>query len=119
MSGARIWTTKTKMRVVEDESAAGGEDPLQRMLRLAGIDRSRTVSVAGPGGLEIMVALCRAGWDRVECALQATCLGADESSDLLILAGPGDKFGALTARTAGLLRDGGIIAANLEDLSQD
>jgi len=77
------------------------------------------VAVAGPGSLDIMVDLCRAGWERVECALQATCGGADETSDLLILTGPPESLGRLTALTAKLLKDGGVLVAKLDHAEDD
>jgi len=95
-------------------------DPaLQRILRLAAARRDQTVSVAGPGSLDVMIALCRAGYDRVECARQATCAGADETSHLLILTGPAQDLGGLAARTLPLLRDGGVVAAKLVGLEDD
>jgi len=95
------------------------EAPLQRLLRLAGAHPDQTITVAGPGSLELMIALCRAGYERVECARQATCAGADETSDLLILTGPADSLGGLAARTLPLLRDGGVVAAWLGETCDD
>ncbi len=96
------------------------DDPsLDRLLRLAGARLGYSISVAGPASLEVMVALCRAGYARVECARQATCAGADETSDLLILTGPADSLGGLAARTLPLLRNGGVVAACLEQMDDD
>ena len=109
--------------MTETETETAGSDepapPLERLLRLAGVRPDQSVSVAGPGALEVMIALCRAGYDRVECARQAACGGADESSDLLILTGPAEKLGGLAARAAPLVRDGGVIAAWLERIEDD
>ena len=95
------------------------EAPLQRLLRLAGAHPDQTISVAGPGSLDLMIALCRAGYERVECARQATCGGADETSDLLILACAPDRLAGLATRTLPLLRDGGSVAAGLTRMGDD
>lgn len=93
--------------------------PLQRLLRLCGVPAGQTISVAGAGSLEVMIALCRAGYDRVECARRATCAGADETSHLLILTGQPETLGGLAARTLPLLRDGGVVGAWLERIEDD
>jgi hypothetical protein len=101
---------------MDDPSPKVAEPPLfdsEHILQLLGVSRGQAVGVAGAGSLEIMVSLCREGWERVECALQATCAGADETSDLLILTGPPESLGALTARTVKLLKDGGTLVAAL------
>ena len=95
------------------------ESPLERLLRLAGARPDQTITVAGPDSLEMTVALCRAGYGRVECARQATCAGADETSDLLILTGPMESLGGLAARTLPLLRNGGVVAAWLDRVEDD
>jgi hypothetical protein len=95
------------------------ETPLQRLLRLAHVRQGQTVCVAGPGSLDLTKELCRAGFGRVECARQATSTGADETSDLLILTGPAESLGGLAARTAPLLRNGGVLAAWLERTDDD
>jgi hypothetical protein len=92
---------------------------LHRLLQLTGAGPDQSISLAGPGGLDLMVSLCRAGHNRVECARQATSAEADETSDLLILTGPAADLGALTARTAALLRDGGVLAAWLDRVEDD
>jgi hypothetical protein len=91
----------------------------EHILQLLGVRPGQAVSVAGSGSLDVMVSLCRAGWERVECALQATCAGADETSDLLILTGPPEALGALTARTVKLLKDGGVLVAALGRAEDD
>ena len=100
-------------------SAGPVELRLQRLLQLTGAGPEQSISLAGPGGLDLMVSLCRAGHNRVECARQATSAEADETSDLLILTGPPSGLGALTARTAPLLRDGGVLAAWLDRVEDD
>lgn len=107
---------------MDNPSAEAAEPPLfdcEQVLKLLGVRPGQAVSVAGPGSLDIMVSLCRAGWERVECALQATCAGADETSDLLILTGPPEALGALTARTIKLLKDGGVLVAALGRAEDD
>jgi hypothetical protein len=107
------------MRAIETANCNQPEPPLQRLLRLAGARPEHSLSVAGPGSLELMIALCRAGFDRVECARQATCAGADETSHVLILTGPAAGLGGLAARTLPLLRDGGVVAAWLDGPEDD
>ncbi|HEY2050566.1 MAG TPA: hypothetical protein VGH03_14580 [Caulobacteraceae bacterium] len=107
------------MDVPSREAAEPPAFECEPLLKLLGVGPGQAVGVAGPGSLEIMVALCRAGWARVECALQATCAGADETSDLLILTGPPERLGALTAKTARLLRDGGVLLAFLDHPEDD
>jgi len=62
-----------------------------------------------------MVALCRDGYGRVECARQATCACADESSDVLLIDGrlENEALGDLIRRTVRLLRDQGVLAVGL------
>jgi hypothetical protein len=98
---------------------ADPEDPLQRLILASGVRPDQPVCVAGPASLDMLAALCRAGFERVECARQATCAGADEVSDLLILTGPPQAFGGLCARTAPLLRNGGVIVARMDRLEED
>ena len=83
---------------------------------LARADRAQHISVAGPDSLEAMVALCRAGFDHVECARQATCACADEGSDVLLILGrqSAEALGAVVARTCRLLRDGGVLVVQVE-----
>jgi hypothetical protein len=95
------------------------KDSLQRLVRLTGVRPDQAICVAGPGSLDVMASLCRDGFDRVECARQATCAGADEISDLLILTEAPDRLGALCARTAPLLRNGGVVAAWLSRIEDD
>jgi hypothetical protein len=61
--------------------------PDERAIRLAAAHLDDQVSVAGPDGLAAMVSLCREGFDSVECARRATCAGADEKSDVLLIVG--------------------------------
>jgi hypothetical protein len=88
---------------------------VHRALYLASARKEDLIDVAGPDGLAAMVALCRAGYERVECARQSTCGGADEGGDLLLIMGRMDP-GALAAtvrRTARLLRDDGVMVVQL------
>jgi len=95
------------------------ETPLQRLLRLTGVATNQTISIAGPGGLGLMVELCLAGYERVECARRSTCQGADETSHLLILTGPAEGLGGLAASALPLLRAGGMVAAWLDRIEDD
>ncbi len=92
-----------------------------RAAALTGAHPEDQISVAGPDGLEAMVSLCRLGFDKVECAIffpgsgAATCRGADEASDLLLIAGPmtGAELAQTVARTARLLREDGALAIQI------
>jgi hypothetical protein len=92
------------------------EPIVRKSVILARADRAQHISVAGPDSLAAMVALCRAGFDHVECARQATCACADEGSDVLLILGrqsPQD-LAALISRTCRLLRDGGVLVVQVE-----
>ena len=67
------------MAVAQSE-AFENSDPLQRLLRLAGVGADQAIAVAGANTLDMMVALCRCGHQRVECARQATRSGASRTS---------------------------------------
>ena len=103
------------MRAIGAHLFLSPEQVVQRALFLASAHKDELVSVAGPDGLAAMVSLCRAGFERVECARQATCAGADEASDLLLIVGPmtPDELAATIRRTARLLRDSGLLIAQL------
>jgi len=89
------------------------EQVVQRALSLAHVRPTDLVTVAGPDGLAAMISLCRAGYERVECARQATCAGADEACELLLIVGPmaQDALAETARRTARLLRDDGVLIA--------
>ena len=94
---------------------------VRRALFLSSAQKQDLISVAGPDGLAAMVSLCRAGYERVECARQATCAGADEACDLLLIVGPMevDELAETIRRTARLLRDGGVLVAQLAGAAQE
>jgi hypothetical protein len=103
-------------------SHADRPSPLvDRMLHLAGAHADQTVSVAGPASLAALIALCRQGFDRVSCARQATCQGADEASDVLMISGPctAQALTDVLGRTARLLKDGGVLVVHEADLDDD
>ena len=92
------------------------EQIVRKSVILAKADKAQHISVAGPDSLAAMIALCRAGFDHVECARQATCACADEASDVLLILGrhsPEELAGVL-ARTCRLLRDGGVLVVQLD-----
>jgi hypothetical protein len=94
---------------------ASPEQIVQKSVCLAGADRRRRVSVAGPDSLAAMISLCRDGFDQVECARQATCSSADEASDVLLVAGrmSSEELAGIVERTCRLLRDGGVLVVQL------
>jgi len=88
---------------------------VDRAIALAVAHRDDIVAVAGPDGLTALVALCRQGFERVECARQRTCRGAEELCDVLIVAGRQDpaELSACLTRNAGLLREDGVLVVQL------
>jgi hypothetical protein len=62
-----------------------------------------------------MLTLCRAGYEEAECVWRATSVLADRPRDLLLLVGPMDRetLGLNVRRTARLLREGGLLVAEL------
>ena len=100
---------------------ASPEQIVRKSLSLAHADRQCLVSVAGPDSLAAMISLCRDGFDHVECARQATCSSADEMSDVLLIAGrqSAAELGEVVRRTCRLLRDGGVLVAQLEQPADD
>jgi hypothetical protein len=103
------------MRAIGAHLFLSTEQVVQRALFLASTRKDELISVAGPDGLAAIVSLCRAGYERVECARQATCAGADEACDLLLIVGPmgQDELADTLRRTARLLRDGGCLIVQL------
>jgi hypothetical protein len=99
------------MRAIGSHLFLSPEQVVQRALFLALVDKTAMISVAGPDGLEAILSLCRAGYERVECARQATCAGAEEACDLLLVVGPmtAEELADTLRRTARLLRDGGCL----------
>lgn len=83
---------------------------LDRMLDLAQSAPQRVVAVAGPEAGEAMSGLWRRGYQRVEAARRATCPGADEMADVLLVAGCDRPEAAaeITRATRGMLRTGGV-----------
>ena len=92
------------------------EQIVQKSAVLAKADKGQRISVAGPDSLAAMIALCRAGFDHVECARRATCACADEASDILLILGrqSPEELAAVLARTCRLLRDGGVLVVQLQ-----
>ncbi len=95
--------------------AVVGDDFIAKALRLSGVRKSDLISVAGPDGLTAIVRLCQAGFQNAEYAWRATCVVADRPRDLLLLAGRMDAeaLGQTVRLTARLLRDGGLLVAEL------
>lgn len=99
------------MSTLEADTLLSPDEVVQRAIFLASIHKDDLVCVAGPDGLAGMISLCRAGYERVECARQATCGGADEACDLLLILGlmSAEELGETAHRTGRLLRDGGVL----------
>lgn len=109
------------MRTFGANIVASPAQVVDRAIALAAAHPRDLVSVAGPDSLAATIALIRAGFERVECARQATCRGADEASDVLMIVGvhsPAD-LAALVGRTARLLRDDGVLVVQLDSLAAD
>jgi hypothetical protein len=112
---------KALARVFEPIEFVSPEQIVRKSIYLAHADRAGRVSVAGPDSLEAMISLCRDGFDHVECARQATCAGADEASDVLLIAGlmPPKALAEVLRRTGRLLRDGGVLVVQLRRPGDD
>jgi hypothetical protein len=84
------------------------ERRLDRLLQLAEARPDQPVGVAGHGSLDVMCALARRGFQRVEAARRCTCGCADEHCQLLIVTGH-DAVGIATAveAVAAMLSPGG------------
>lgn len=109
------------MRAFGPHIVPSPEQVVRRALLLASVGTNDLICVAGPDGLDAMVSLCRAGFERVECARQATCAGADEACQLLLIVGRTDAqaLSDTVARTARLLADGGLLIAQLSRLADE
>jgi hypothetical protein len=112
---------RAKIRALEPNLFTAPEQIVERSVTLARASRGQRISVAGPSSLDAMVSLCRAGFNHVECARQATCACADEASDVLLVVGlmPPAELAAVLARTCRLLRDGGVLAVQLQSAGDD
>ena len=92
------------------------EDPdfqsrLDRLLRLCDTHPDQPVGVAGPEALDLMCALARRGFDRVEAALRSTCGCADQACVLVVVSGQdADSIAATVEAVGGMLRPGGQLA---------
>ncbi len=112
---SRAQPARPRVRAVGPQIFLSPDAVVQHAIRLASADTGDLVAVAGPDGLQAMISLCRAGFDRVECAKRATCAGADEACDLLLIVGPmtAEALADAIRRTARLVRDGGRLVVQL------
>jgi len=112
---------RAQIRALGPNIFTSPEQIVERSVTLAKANRRQRISVAGPGSLAAMVSLCRAGFDHVECARQATCVCADEASDILLIIGlmSTADLTAVLSRTSRLLRDGGVLAVQLQSAGDD
>jgi hypothetical protein len=96
------------------------ERRLDALLSAAEAALDRPVGVAGRGSLDLMCALWRRGFQRVEAARWATCGCADERCDLLLISGGSveDAFATVEA-TRNLLSAGGRLAVTSPDLRRE
>jgi len=101
--------------------SSDGEDVSRRLVKLSRAASNDIVSVAGPCALDLLSLLCRDNFERVQCARQATCGAANDASDVLIMAGhmSAPALPEQLQRTLRLLRDGGVLAVQLNALDDD
>lgn len=98
------------------------ERRLDRLLAMAEARPDQPVGVAGHGSLDLMCALARRGFQRVEAARRCTCGCADERCDLLIVTGRDavDIAATVEAVSAMLARGGrlGVLAHALHGAAE-
>lgn len=113
--GDRFRVALSRVRAVGPQIVRSPGEIVARAVRLAAADKGDLIGVAGPDGLAAMVSLCRAGFDRVECATKATCAGADEGCEVLLIVGPMscEALAETIRRTARLMCDGGRLVVQL------
>jgi len=103
-------------RLAPDLLSTPPEDPefqarLDRLLRLCEASPDQPVGVAGPDSLDLICALARRKFARVEAALRCTCNCADQACALVIVSGPdADAIAATVEAVGGMLRPGGRLA---------
>ncbi len=95
------------------------EDVIRRAIWLGRLRANQSVSVAGPDGLEAMLALCRAGFEQVTYARGAG--GFLEAGEALLIAGPMSRrdLAASLAASGRVLRHGGVLVAQLAHPADD
>jgi hypothetical protein len=111
----------TQMRAIGPHIFLSPAQVVRRALYLARVHQQDLISVAGPDGLAALLTLCREGYERAECARQATCAGADEAADLLLVVGPLDAaaLSDTLRRTARLVRDDGLLIVQLAGAAEE
>lgn len=98
-------TTGSIEEIVENPAL---ERKLDLAIALAGARLDEPVGVAGPGALDLMCALWRRGFQRVEAARRCTCGCADEVCDLILVSGRDEDAAMVTIdAVSGMLRRGG------------
>ena len=92
-----------------------------RMVALGGVKPADTVSVMGPGALDMVVDLCRGGFEHVTCGCAAglTCAG-EHSGAILVTGALADHALAERLRAASaMLAQDGVLVLRLIDVDQD
>jgi hypothetical protein len=114
-------TGRSAPRAIGPHLFLSPEQVVQRALFLSSAHKEDPISVAGPDGLAAMLTLCREGYEQVECVRQATCAGADEARDLLLIVGPtsAQELAETVKRTARLLRDDGVLIAQTSGAAEE
>lgn len=116
----------TSLRSVPRSSPVGdykslrqADEQLRRLVLLSRAGLRDRIVVAGPGGLELLGLLCRAGFEQVSC--MPSEIPAGESYDVLLAAGysNAEALCACLQRMAHHLIDGGVLACELTGLDDD
>lgn len=110
--------TGAAVRLAEPALVSVG-DVVRRAVWLGRLSAAQSVSVAGPDGLEAMLALCRAGFDQVTYSCGSG--GFAEASDALLITGPMSRrdLAASLAASGRVLRHGGVLVAQLGHPADD
>ena len=93
------------------------ERRLERLLQMVEARPDQPVGVAGYGALDVLCALARRGFQRVEAARRCTCGCADEHCELLIVTGrSATDIAAAVEAVAAMLAPGGRLGILAHEL---
>jgi hypothetical protein len=91
---------------------------LDQMLHLVEARTDEPVGVTGPHALDVMCALFRRGFERVEAARRCTCGCADQRCELLLVPGgrSAEEIASVVESVSSLVSSGGRLAIDIREL---